>query len=40
MPGLLVFCSIFKMLAAWAASPLLSLLATTAPRIISMPEIK
>ncbi len=39
IPGLLVFCSIFKMLAAWAASPLLRLLATTAPRIISMPEI-
>ncbi len=39
MPGLLVFGSIFKLLAMWAAAYPLRQLASIAPRIISMPEI-
>ncbi len=38
VPGLLVFCAVFKLLAAWLAAAPLRLLADFAPRIISMPE--
>ncbi|MBR1981607.1 MAG: hypothetical protein IKA23_02525 [Akkermansia sp.] len=38
VPGLLVFCAVFKLLAAWVAAAPLRLLADFAPRIISMPE--
>lgn len=38
VPGLLVFCSVLKLLTAWVASAPLRLLADFAPRIISMPE--
>lgn len=37
-PGLLVFCAVFKLLAAWCGAALLRMLASFAPRIISMPE--
>lgn len=37
LPGLLVFCAIFKILAAWLAFRPLKQLASFAPRIISMP---
>lgn len=40
MPGLLVFGAIFKLLATWLATAPLRQLASIAPRIISMPEIK
>ena len=40
MPGLLVFGTIFKLLAIWAAAAPLRQLASIAPRIISMPETK
>ena len=40
VPGLLVFCTVFKILAIWAAAAPLSQLAAIAPRIISMPEMK
>lgn len=38
MPGMLVFCAVFKILAAWVAYRPLKQLASLAPRIISMPE--
>ncbi len=38
VPGGLVFCSVAKILAAWVAAQPLRLLASYAPRIISMPE--
>lgn len=38
MPGLLVFGTVFKLLATWAAATPLRQLASIAPRIISMPE--
>lgn len=38
VPGLLLLCTLFKLLAAWVAAAPLRLLADFAPRIISMPE--
>ena len=38
VPGVLLLCTLFKLLAAWVAAAPLRLLADFAPRIISMPE--
>ena len=38
VPGLLWICAVFKLLAAWLAFSPLRLLASLAPRIISMPD--
>lgn len=40
MPGLLIYSCVFKLLATWAAGTPLRQLASIAPRIISMPDIK
>lgn len=39
VPGVLVICTVVKLLAAWVALLPLRLLASTAPRVISMPSV-